>query len=162
VPTGIYLVPAFTGLGAPHWISEARGAIFGLTRDSNAGDLVRAALEAVCYQTRDLLEAFSADSGMKPSAIRVDGGMARNDWMLQFLADMLDLAVERPALNEATALGAASFAAAGAGLCAAPETFGEGWRLDRRFTPAMLWHRREELYAGWKASVTAVKRYTLG
>jgi glycerol kinase len=161
-PTGIYLVPAFTGLGAPHWLPEARGAIFGLTRDATGADLVRAALEAVCYQTRDLLDAFGADGGMKPAAMRVDGGMVGNDWMLQFLADMLDLAVERPALNEATALGAASLAAAGAGLCASPENFGEGWVLDRRFTPAMPWHRREELYAGWKASVTAVKRYTLG
>ncbi len=161
-PTGIYLVPAFTGLGAPHWLPEARGAIFGLTRDSNAGDLARAALEAVCYQTRDLLDAFTADSGVTPAAMRVDGGMAANDWMLQFLADMLDLPVERPALNEATALGAASLAAAGAGLCASPENFGAGWRLERRFTPALSWRRRDELYAGWKAAVAAVKRYTLG
>jgi glycerol kinase len=158
-PSGVYLVPAFTGLGAPHWLPEARGAIFGLTRDANAGDLVRAALEAVCYQTRDLLDAFAVDAGLSPSAIRVDGGMARNDWMLQFLADMLALPVERPDMNEATALGAARLAAVGAGLCASPEAFGSGWRLDRRFTPAMAADRRESLYAGWQRAVAAVKNY---
>ena len=161
-PSGIYLVPAFTGLGAPHWVPEARGAIFGVTRDTTGGDLVRAALEAVCYQTRDLLDAFAADSGMKPAAMRVDGGMAGNDWMLQFLADMLGIAVERPALNEATAFGAARLAAAGAGLCASPEDFGAGWQLDRRFEPAMSADRRDKLYAGWKHAVETVKDYTAG
>ncbi len=158
--TGIYLVPAFTGLGAPHWLPEARGAIFGLTRDTTGGNLVRAALEAVCYQTRDLLEAFGADSGINPAAMRVDGGMARNDWMLQFLADMLDMPVERPALNEATAFGAARLAAAGVGLCATPGDFGAGWQLDRRFTPNMTADRRERLYAGWKNAIAAVTSYT--
>jgi glycerol kinase len=160
-PSGVYLVPAFTGLGAPHWLPEARGAIFGLTRDTDRGDLVRAALEAVCYQTRDLLDAFAADAGMIPSAMRVDGGMARNNWLLQFLADMLDLPVERPAINEATALGAAALAATGAGLCTAPEKFGAGWRLDRRFTPSLDGTRRDELYAGWRKAVAAVKSYTI-
>lgn len=159
--TRIYLVPAFTGLGAPHWIPEARGVIFGLMRDTDASALVRAALEAVCYQTRDLLDAFRDDSNTTPNAIRVDGGMARNDWMLQFLADMLGLPVERPVLNEATAFGAASLAAAGAGLCAAPSDFGAGWKLERRFSPAMGSQRREELYAGWQRAVEALKRYTL-
>jgi glycerol kinase len=161
-PTGLYLVPAFTGLGAPHWLPEARGALFGVTRDTNGADLVRAALEAVCYQTRDLLDAFAADSGMTPAAMRVDGGMARNDWMLQFLADMLDLPVERPALNEATAFGAARLAAAGAGLCAMPGDYGAGWQLDRRFEPTMDAARREQFYAGWQRAVETVKRYTLG
>jgi glycerol kinase len=160
-PSGVYLVPAFTGLGAPHWLPEARGAIFGLTRDTGAGDLARAALEAVCYQTRDLLEALVADGGVSPAAMRVDGGMARNDWMLQFLADMLDLPVERPAIDEATALGAASLAAAGAGLCPSPAAFGEGWRLERRFSPAMQAARRDALYAGWRRAVTAVTDYTV-
>jgi glycerol kinase len=157
----LYLVPAFTGLGAPHWIPEARGAIFGLMRDTDASALLRSALEAVCYQTRDLLDAFGDDSEMKPSAIRVDGGMARNDWMLQFLADMLGLPVERPVLNEATAFGAASLAATGAGLCETPGDFGTGWKLERRFLPAMERQRREELYAGWQRAVEALKRYTL-
>ena len=114
----------------------------------------------MCYQTRDLLDAIAADGGLRPAAMRVDGGMAANDWMLQFLADMLDLAVERPAVNEATALGAASLAAAGAGLCASPEQFGAGWKLDRRFTPSMSAERRERLYAGWRNAVVAVKGYT--
>ncbi len=160
-PNGLYLVPAFTGLGAPHWMPEARGALFGLTRDTSGGDLVRAALEAVCYQTRDLLGAFEADSGMNPAAIRVDGGMARNDWMLQFLADMLGVPVERPALNEATAFGAARLAATGAGLCATPGDFGARWALDRRFEPAVDAARRDQLYAGWRRAVEAVKGYTV-
>ncbi len=159
--TPLYLVPAFTGLGAPHWIPEARGAIFGLMRDTDARALVRSALEAVCYQTRDLLDAFGDDSEMRPNALRVDGGMARNDWMLQFLADMLELPVERPVLNEATAFGAASLAAAGAGLCEMPGDFGTGWKLERRFSPAMERQRRDELYAGWQRAVEALKRYTL-
>jgi glycerol kinase len=159
--TRLYLVPAFTGLGAPHWIPEARGAIFGLMRDTDASAFLRAALEAVCYQTRDLLEAFTDDSEMKPSAIRVDGGMARNDWMLQFLADIIGLAVERPVLNEATAFGAACLAAAGAGLCKTPGDFGTGWKLERRFAPAMGRERRDELYAGWRRAVEALKHYTL-
>jgi glycerol kinase len=159
-PSGVYLVPAFTGLGAPHWLPEARGAIFGLTRDTNAADLARAALEAVCYQTRDLLGAFAADAGVAPSAMRVDGGMTRNDWMLQFLADMLALPVERPAINEATALGAASLAATGAGLCSSPEQFGAGWKLDRRFVPTMAAGKRDALYAGWLKAVAAVKHHT--
>ncbi len=159
-PTELFLVPAFTGLGAPHWMPEARGALFGITRDTSGGDLVRASLEAVCYQTRDLLGAFAADSGMTPAAMRVDGGMARNDWMLQFLADMLGLAVERPALNEATAFGAARLAAAGTGLCATPGDFGAAWKLDRRFTPTMDSRQRDRLYAGWKRAVEAVKNYT--
>ena len=161
-PGGLYLVPAFTGLGAPHWLPEARGALFGLTRDSGPADLARAALEAVCYQSRDLIAAFAADSGLAPAALRVDGGMARNDWMLQFLADMLDVPVERPAISEATALGAAALAATGAGLCATPGDFGEGWKLERRFTPAMPADRRAALYAGWQRAVAAVKGYTLG
>jgi len=157
----LYLVPAFTGLGAPHWIPEARGAVFGLARDTDGMALLRAALEAVCYQTRDLLHAFEDDSAMKPSALRVDGGMARNDWMLQFLADMLGLPVERPVLNEATAFGAASLAAAGAGWCDTPGDFGAGWELERGFSPAMERQRREELYGGWQRAVEALKRYTL-
>jgi glycerol kinase len=158
--SAIYMVPAFTGLGAPHWLPEARGAILGLTRDTNGAHLVRGALEAVCYQTRDLIDAIVANGGTRPLAMRVDGGMARNDWMLQFLADMLDLPVERPAFGEATALGAACLAATGAGLCASPGAFGAGWRLDRRFEPAMPPTRRETLYAGWQSAVAAVKSYT--
>ncbi|MGH6990791.1 MAG: glycerol kinase GlpK, partial [Stellaceae bacterium] len=136
-PSQIYFVPAFTGLGAPHWQPEARGAILGLTRDTTAADLVRAALEAVCFETRDLLDAIVADGGVRPGAMRVDGGMARNDWMLQCLADFLDLPVERPRSAEATAFGAAALAATGAGLVGAPEGFGAGWQLDRRFLPRM-------------------------
>jgi glycerol kinase len=150
---GVYFVPAFTGLGAPHWDPEARGGILGLTRDTTRGHLARAALEAQAYQTRDLLGAMRLDSGQEISVIRVDGGMVANDWMCQFLADLTGIAVERPAINEATALGAALLAGLQAGVFASPEEIGRGWRRERIFEPALEPARREELYAGWQRAV---------
>lgn len=150
---GVYLVPAFTGLGAPHWDPDARGAIFGLTRDSGAAEIVRAALEAVCYQTRDLIEAMREDGAGRPQALRVDGGMAANDWLMQFLADQLDIPVERPVVTETTALGAAYLAGLGVGLYRGPDEIARRWRRERRFEPAMPAERRDTLYAGWKRAV---------
>ena len=117
---GVYLVPAFAGLGAPHWDPEARGALFGLTRDSGVAHFARAALESVAYQTRDLMVAMAADAGKAPDTLRVDGGMTANDWLMQFLADVLDMPVERPTVTETTALGAARLAGLGAGLYSSP------------------------------------------
>jgi len=150
---GVYLVPGFTGLGAPYWDPDARGAILGLTRDSGAAEIARAALEAVCYQTRDLIEAMREDGATLPQALRVDGGMAANDWLLQFLADLLGIPVERPVVAETTALGAASLAALGLGLHRGPAEIERRWRRDRRFDPAMSADRRDALHAGWKRAV---------
>ena len=154
---GVYLVPAFAGLGAPHWDPEARGALFGLTRDSGVAHFARAALESVAYQTRDLMVAMAADAGAPPDALRVDGGMTANDWLMQFLADVLDLPVERPSVTETTALGAARLAGLGAGLYSSPRSLSGQWRLDRRFEPAMPAVTRERLLAGWDDAVARVK-----
>ena len=153
---GVYLVPAFAGLGAPHWDPEARGALFGLTRDSGIAHFARAALESVAYQTKDLMVAMAADAGAAPEALRVDGGMTANDWLMQFLADVLDLPVERPTVTETTALGAARLAALGAGLYSSPRDMSGRWRLDRRFEPSMPAGTREHLLAGWDDAVARV------
>jgi glycerol kinase len=155
---GVYLVPAFTGLGAPYWDPAARGAIFGLTRDVGRREIARAALEAVCYQTRDLMEAMAADGAPRPTALRVDGGMTRNDWVMQFLADMLDLPVERPVVTETTALGAAYLAGLKAGTWSSLEDISRQWRRDRLFEPGMKPAERERLYVGWKDAVERVRR----
>jgi glycerol kinase len=151
----IYLVPAFVGLGAPWWDAQARGAIYGLTRKSGVGELARAALEAVGYQTRDLLEAMHADwpaSGAS-SVLRVDGGMAASDATMQFLADILALPVDRPAVMETTALGAAYLAGRAAGLCPDLPGFAATWERERRFEPQMDAATRERKWAGWRAAV---------
>ncbi|MCP9759458.1 glycerol kinase [Aquitalea sp. S1-19] len=150
---GVYLVPAFTGLGAPYWDPLARGAIIGLTRDSGIAHIVRAALESVCYQTRDLMAAMQADGVCAPSALRVDGGMVGNDWMMQFLADMLNVTVERPQVTETTALGAAYLAGLGAGVFGSLDELSGHWQLATRFTPGMDDKRREQLYGGWNEAV---------
>ena len=155
--SGVYLVPAFTGLGAPYWDPEARGAIFGLTRDTGIAEIVRSALEAVCYQTRDLMRAMAEDGGVTPTALRVDGGMVANDWLMQFLADILDVAVERPTVTETTALGAASLAGLTLGLFSSPEDIARRWQRDRRFEPRMPEEQRAALYAGWQDAVARVR-----
>ncbi len=152
----VYLVPAFVGLGAPYWDAQARGAIFGLSRNSGAAEFARAALEAVGYQTRDLLEAMHADWPQARGAetvLRVDGGMTASDAAMQFLADILASPVDRPVVMETTALGAAYLAGRAAGLCPDLEGFAAQWRLDRRFLPAMDGALRERKYAGWKDAV---------
>jgi glycerol kinase len=153
----VYLVPAFTGLGAPYWDPHARGAILGLTRDVGIADIVRSALEAVCYQTRDLLGAMIADSGDTPSALRVDGGMAVNDWTMQRLADLLGVAVERPVVTETTALGAAYLAGLTAGLFGSLEELPRLWARDRRFEPVMDEAERDRRYRGWADAVRRIR-----
>jgi glycerol kinase len=153
---GVYLVPAFTGLGAPYWDPEARGALVGLTRDSGRAEIVRAALEAVCYQTRDLIGAMMADGAAKPKSLRVDGGMARNDWLMQFLADILDLPVARPTVTETTALGAAYLAGLGSGIYASTSEIAGRWQCERDFAPDMDAGTRDTLCAGWRDAVGRV------
>ncbi len=153
---GVYLVPAFVGLGAPYWDPDARGALIGLTLDAGRAHIARAALEAVAYQTRDLTAAMKADGAAKPTAIRVDGGMVANDWLCQFLADMLDVAVERPKVIETTALGAAYLAGLAVGLYAGLDAVAYGWQCERRFEPRMSAESRARLYAGWQKAVQRV------
>jgi len=152
----VTIVPAFTGLGAPHWNSEARAAILGVTRGTTRKELARAALESVAFQTRDLIEAMHEDDGGASRAgvvIRVDGGMSVSDWTMQFLADMLDAPVDRPATVETTALGAAFLAGWQAGLYPGPQEFARAWRLERRFAPSMPGAERESRYRDWREAV---------
>ena len=151
----LYMVPAFTGLGAPWWDPDARGAIFGLTRNSGPAEFARAALESVAFQTRDLIEAMRRDwpEGEAAPVLRVDGGMTANDWMLQGLADTLGAPVDRPKVAETTALGAAWLAGMRAGLYPGPAEFARMWALDRRFEPEADENRREVKYAGWLDAV---------
>ena len=150
----VYLVPAFVGLGAPYWNAEVRGALFGLTRATTNRELARAALEAVCYQTNDLLEAMRKDWGTAGETIlRVDGGMTASDFTMQFLADILGAPVDRPVVLETTVLGAAYLAGLQAGLLPSPEVFANTWKRQKRFMPKMDPAMREQKYAGWKEAV---------
>jgi len=150
----VYLVPAFVGLGAPYWNAEARGAVFGLTRGTTKNELAKAALEAVCYQTRDLLEAMRKDwPEASETVLRVDGGMTASDWTMQCLADILNAPVDRPVVAETTALGAAYLAGLQAGLLPPPEEFAAQWKRQKRFTAKMKADVREAKYAGWKVAV---------
>lgn len=151
----IYMVPAFTGLGAPYWDAECRGAVFGLTRSTNPNDLARAALESVGYQTRDLLEAMQNDwSGGTKGVLRVDGGMSANDWAMQFLSDILGTPVDRPNILETTAMGAAWLAGMHIGIYPDQAEFADNWSLQHRFSPSMDDKLRDEKYAGWKDAVS--------
>jgi glycerol kinase len=149
---GVYLIPAFTGLGAPYWDPDARGAIFGLTRATGPAELARAALESSAYQTRDLLDAMAGD-GVKPVSLRVDGGMVANDWFLSFMADILGIAVERPRVMETTALGAAYLAGREANVYGRPDEFAALWKSDRRVEPRLPTAEREALMSGWREAV---------
>ena len=153
---GVYLVPAFTGLGAPYWDPDARGAIFGLTRDTGPREFVRAALESVCYQTFDLFEAMAAD-GVSPKAVRVDGGMVANDWLCQYLSDILEIPVQRPMVTETTALGAAYLAGLQAGIYHDLGHIAANWHLDAEFKSNLESGRRDHLLAGWKDAVKRVQ-----
>jgi len=155
----VYLVPAFTGLGAPHWDPKARGAIFGLTRDTGIAEIVAAGLQAVCYQTRDLQACMDDDMSATPGILRVDGGMVANNWVMQFLADMLGVPVDRPTVLETTALGAAYLAGLRLGWYRDLDEIAGLWRCERRFTPQMEAAERERLYSGWKEAVERVRTH---
>lgn len=154
VENPVYLVPAFTGLGAPHWDPHARGAIMGLTRDTGIAEIVTAGLQSVCYQTKDLIRAIQND-GAHLKTLRVDGGMVVNDWVMQFLADILDVTVDRPKITETTALGAAYLAGLQTGVYSSLEEIAKLWECEHRFEPRMGPSLRESLYAGW---IDAVER----
>ena len=156
VSHGVYLVPAFTGLGAPYWDPNARGAILGLTRDTGIGDIVTATLQSVCFQTQDLLSAMQHD-GAVPTILRVDGGMVENNWVTQHLADILQLPVDRPRVIETTALGVAYLAGLRAGIFAELDDVAAKWQLERRFEPAMQPEVAAELYKGWQNAVARVR-----
>ena len=152
----LYLVPGFAGLGAPYWAPDARGALIGLTADCGPAEIARAALAAVGYQTRDLVTAMAADAGVEVTKLRVDGGMTVSDWTMQFLADILPMTVERPAVIETTAWGAAYAAGLTHGIYPDLETVADRWQAERRYTPQMPADEREERYAGWRRAVAGV------
>ena len=150
---GVYFVPAFTGLGAPHWDADARGAIYGLTRGTTAGHLARAALESMAYQTRDLVDAMRHDCGVPPARIKVDGGASVNDCLMQFQADLLGVPLVRPATTETTALGAAYLAGLAVGYWNGLDDVRANWRAAKEFRPAWSEERRNEAYGGWHDAV---------
>jgi glycerol kinase len=151
---GVYLVPAFVGLGAPYWDPRARGVIVGLTRNTQMAHIARAAVDAMAYQTRDVLEAMQSESSLPLTTLKVDGGAAANAMLLQFQADLLNVSVRRPVVAETTALGAAYLAGLAVGYWDGLADVTKNWALDREFRPAMEPAAREKLYAGWKKAVT--------
>lgn len=155
--TGVYLVPAFTGLGAPYWDPTARGAIFGLTRDTGIAQIVAAGLQSVCFQTRDLLDAMQADGAQNTAALRVDGGMVINNWVVQELANILGVTVDRPQVTETTALGAAYLAGLQLGVFKDLDDIASHWACERTFTPAMAEEQRNALYEGWLDAIRRVR-----
>ncbi|MFM2307265.1 MAG: hypothetical protein RLZZ367_1934 [Bacteroidota bacterium] len=150
---GVYVVPAFSGLGAPYWDMEARGSVFGLTRGTTKGHLTRATLESIAYQTRDVLTAMQQDSGIKLKSLRVDGGACANNFLMQFQSDILGTPVDRPKVTETTALGAAYLAGLAVGYYKKPNIVKQ-WKIDQQFKPVMKAADKEKLYAGWKKAVT--------
>ncbi len=156
---GVYVVPAFVGLGTPYWDSEAKGAIFGLTRGTEKEHFIRATLESLAYQTRDVLEAMEEDSGVSLKRLRVDGGAVQNNFLMQFQSDLLSVPVERPSISETTALGAAYLAGLAVGFWPSKEAIAKYWALDREFTPQMEPITREKLYHGWKVAVNATMQF---
>ncbi len=156
---GVYFVPAFVGLGAPYWHSDVRGAVFGLSRGTTKEHFIRAAVESMAYQTRDVLTAMQVDAGIELKELRADGGAIANNFMAQFQADILGVPVVRPKVPETTALGAAYLAGLATGFWSSREEISRQWAVDHRFEPAMLEERREALYAGWKKAVTATMSF---
>ncbi|MCU7554701.1 glycerol kinase GlpK [Alteromonas sp. ASW11-19] len=153
---GVFLVPAFTGLGAPYWDPDARGAILGLTRDTGISEIVAAGLQSVCYQTKDLQKAMECD-GARPVTLRVDGGMAKNDWVMGFLSDILGAEVERPVVTETTALGAAYLAGLQAGIYDSVNTLSKQWLCETTFRPRLTKAQRDQAYEGWQAAVARIR-----
>jgi len=157
---GVYLVPAFTGLGAPHWDPYARGLVIGLTRGTTRAHIARAALEAIAYQNRDVLDAMARESGAPLRALRVDGGAAANNFLCQFQADVLQVEVLRPAVTETTAMGAAFLAGVGAGLWKV-EALAARWQLERRFAPSLESTARDAGYTGWLRAVERARGWAV-
>ncbi len=156
---GVYVVPAFVGLGAPYWDHHARGAVFGLTRGTEKEHFIRATLESLAYQSRDVIDAMESDSGIKTTSLKVDGGACDNDFIMQFQSDIMNVCVERPEILETTALGAAFLAGLAVGFWKDKEEISDCYRKDRVFTPDMTEQRREELYSGWKRAVNAARNF---
>ncbi|MEI8060290.1 MAG: FGGY-family carbohydrate kinase, partial [Ferruginibacter sp.] len=157
---GVYVVPAFTGLGAPHWNQDARGTIVGLTRGSTAAHIARAALESIAYQTMDVLKAMEADSGISIKELRVDGGATANDLLMQFQSDILNKKVLRPTITETTALGAAYLAGLAVGYWKSIEDIQQQWQIDKTFTPVMDNEKRNQLTVGWQRAVDTTIGWT--
>lgn len=156
---GVYLVPAFVGLGTPYWDSEARGAVFGITRGTTKEHFIRATLESIAYQTKDVLDAMISDSGIHLKSLRVDGGAVSNDFLMQFQSDILGVNVDRPVVTETTALGAAYLAGLAVGYWDSVEEIATQWQVERTFTSQMPAEERERLYDGWKKAVAATRMY---
>lgn len=156
---GVYVVPAFVGLGTPYWDSDVRGAVFGLTRGTKKEHFVRATLESLAYQTRDVLDAMIADSGIDLKTLRVDGGAVKNNFLMQFQSDMIGTSVERPKINETTALGAAYLAGLAVGFWDSKEEIAEQWKIDQTFESQLDDEKKEELYDGWKKAVKAAQAF---
>jgi glycerol kinase len=156
---GVYVVPAFVGLGTPYWDSDVRGAVFGLTRGTSKEHFVRATLESLAYQTKDVLTAMEADAGISLKKLRVDGGAVKNDFLMQFQSDLLSVPVERPVVNETTALGAAYLAGLAVGFWKDREEISKQWNKDKQFEPEMAVETQEELYGGWKKAVKAAMAF---
>ncbi|KQU22136.1 glycerol kinase GlpK [Peribacillus sp. FSL K6-1552] len=156
---GVYVVPAFVGLGTPYWDSDVRGAVFGLTRGTSKEHFVRATLESLAYQTKDVLDAMEADSGIELKTLRVDGGAVKNDFLMQFQSDLLRVPVERPTINETTALGAAYLAGLAVGYWKDQEEIAQQWAIDKTFNPSMDEQESEKLYDGWKKAVQAAMAF---
>ncbi|PFB30135.1 glycerol kinase [Bacillus cereus] len=156
---GVYVVPAFVGLGTPYWDSEVRGAMFGVTRGTTKEHFIRATLESLAYQTKDVLCAMEADSGIELKTLRVDGGAVKNNFLMKFQSDILDVPVERPVINETTALGAAYLAGLAVGYWKNQDEIKEQWHMDKRFEPTMEAETSEELYTGWKKAIEATKAF---
>jgi glycerol kinase len=159
---GVYFVPAFAGLGAPHWDAYARGSVFGLTRGATAGHLARAALESIAFQSADVLDAMQKDAGLTLSELRVDGGATANNLLMQFQADVLGVPVVRPKVLETTALGAAYLAGLAVGDWKSTDEIAANWRVDRRFEPRMIGARVTELRGGWEKAVERTKGWAKG
>ncbi|WP_226655411.1 glycerol kinase GlpK [Pseudalkalibacillus hwajinpoensis] len=156
---GVYMVPAFVGLGTPYWDSDVKGAVFGLTRGTSKEHFVRATLESLAYQTRDVLDAMTADSGIDLKTLRVDGGVVNNNFLMQFQSDLIGVPVERPTVSETTALGAAYLAGLATGYWKDKEEIKQQWMIDKTFDPKMKEDEREELYGGWKKAVHATMAF---
>ncbi|GEN54390.1 glycerol kinase GlpK [Halobacillus faecis] len=154
---GVYVVPAFVGLGTPYWDSEARGAVFGLTRGTTKAHFVRATLESLAYQTKDVVDAMVEDSGIEVKKLRVDGGAVKNNLLMQFQSDLLDVTVERPEVNETTALGAAYLAGLAVGFWEDRKEIANQWKVEREFEPSMNEEKSKKLYKGWQKAVEATR-----